>query len=355
MRRTRSMALLLGLALTVPAGASAAGSEPAGSPTTTLRARIGSCQFSGIAANIPGDTLVVRHRSASGALKATHTLDVSGGGWDVECPGPKVAIGDRIQFFQQGETTPFRVRTIPALVLRPDRVLNQIRGSVTGTPDKVEVEYDQCDPAILACTVAGTLTDIAIDPATGRFSELINDDLRGTTLVILQWFKGSDRIQLLQFAARLVVRPGSATVSGFGSKAGQKVSLSLRRGQAIGLASPTTTSSASFRALFKRAGSPMNARAGDRVSASFASDAVLTVPQTRIELVPGGVEGRCFKNADVTVVFYGADGELQDWTTVQSDDTGEWAVTATILAGTTIKAWCSNLRGDAVLVQLLAN
>jgi len=99
----------------------------------------------------------------------------------------------------------------------------------------------------------------------------------------------------------------------------------------------------------------MKVRAGDLVSSSIAGDAVMTVPATSIELISGGVAGRCFKNAPVTALFRNAAGVFQPHLTSATDATGHWAVTVGLDAGWKVDAYYGNANGDAIRLQLVAS
>jgi hypothetical protein len=322
-------------------------------PAVTIRAFINDCAASGQSDDITGNTLIVKHRSAAGELRASHTLAVPFGDWELPCPGPRIRTGDRLQFFEEGSVSPFREFTVPELRIRTDRVANRIQGVAPDSPSEVLMSYLACDAAMWLCNK--TMAEpIDVDPGTGRYDEPAGLDITGTTKAVLIWRKGLDSAVLTQAAGRLVVRPGSAAVSGTGSKVEQPVALSLRRGQAIGRATVTTGPNASFSATIKRAGSPMKAKVGDVISASFSSDAVLTVPASSLGIVPDGVAGRCFKNRQVIVLVRTATGQLDKVLDTMTGPTGRWSVDMVPSAGFTVEAWCNNAKGDAIVQKIVA-
>ncbi|MFN8622956.1 MAG: hypothetical protein U0869_19635 [Chloroflexota bacterium] len=321
-------------------------------PTVSVTLTLNVCLIEGNATSVPGDTMTVEHRSASGKLRRKVDVSTTGGAWQLTCPGPALRIGDKLRFFTTGATTPFRSFVVPKLQLRPDRVHDHLRGNAPGGADTVQVAVHRCDPSLSICSKSIPVA-IPVAPTTGAF-DIATGDMTGATLTRLIWRKGADFVQLHQSAARMVVRPGSATVTGYGGRTGQSVSLSVRRGQATGLANPTTRPDASFKGAFKKGGSPMKVRAGDLVSGSFAGDATLRVPVTSLTFDGDSIDGQCFKNAPVTVVEIGTDGVEISTNPASSDSTGHWTVAWTPLAGVTIRAWCGTPKGDAVLNELVA-
>lgn len=356
-----SVAALLGLALLVPAATSAAGAGapggpgPAADPSVVASVTLNVCGYGGNAANIPGNVLTVKHRSASGALRKTYGVTVTAGQWEVPCPGPRVRGGDRLQFLTSLSTTPFRELVIPRLKLRPDRVHDRLRGNAPGNPDLAGASAGKCDPALRLCFKG---LPVLLSPAgsSGAFT-IPMAGLDGTSRTVLFWQKDDDEVVLIQQAARMAVRPGSAAVTGLGVTAGQKLTVSLRRGQAVGRATPTSKADSTYRGTFRRGGKPMKARAGDLVSGSFASDATLRVPATSIAIndTGDGVVGRCFKNAPVTVEDFGFDGSFLGFYQTTSGPTGRWSVTlGPLSAGHTFRAWCGTPKGDAVVFEFRA-
>jgi hypothetical protein len=343
----------MAVALLVP-GAAQAAPAPAGldEPNATIDVRLGSCIVSGTVSGLDGEKLRVVHRNASGAVLSDRiTLPVSGE-WLIECPGPAVRIGHRLELFKGNSPDHFRRFTIPELRVTTDRTADRVIGTARRT-DLVAVQLFGCDVDFYACT-GRPLEEVPVDPATGRFRLDSAENVRGGWTVEVTWSNGPHTVLLEQKVERLVVRPGSAVVGGFGSRSGQSVAVRLERGDRIGLANPTTRADASFSATIRRNGSPMKAKAGDRVSASFAGDAFLTVPPNSLGFTGTTIDGRCFRNGGVVIRVFGADDSFVAVLTATADGDGFWTVSHTLLAGHKVKATCGNAKGDALVRELVA-
>jgi hypothetical protein len=338
--------VLLGLLLSAAPVSAGSGAIPG----VTVSATIGQCGLEGKAENIGAFRL--KHRSASGALKATYGVNASGGTWGTMCSSPRIAGGDKLLFFELGHSTPFQTLTIPKLVLKTDRVHDKVRGTAPGVTT-VSLSLTSCDVAFHGCTGRPS-AHVPVNPITHRFTYSAGENVTGGWEATLVWTKGPLLVRFSQRTAQLVVQPGSATVGRTGQTAGQSVAVSVRRGQNVGLANPTTKSDASFSALVKRGGAPMKVRTDDVVSSSIAGDAVLTVPETWIELDGANIEGHCFKNRPVTVFVRDAAGGFQDAYMDSTDLNGSWSHAQVLQAGWTVDAYCGNAKGDALKLHLVA-
>ena len=172
----------------------------------------------------------------------------------------------------------------------------------------------------------------------------------------MSWAKGIDSVLLAQWAPRLVIESGRPTVTGTGAKAGQEVTVSVKRGSRVGTGTATARVNGDFTARITRNGSPMKLKAGDVVSAGFSTDAKLTVPV--MTLAYDGLteiaSGRCFTNSLLDVVVRTSEGRYENANRVTSTATGEWqASVGSTGAGWTLSAWCPNARGDEVKTTLL--
>jgi len=326
-----------------------AGGNPQASFSTTL----GGCYVQGTVSDIAGNQLRIKHRSANGALKKTHTFDVPLGVYEIGCPGPGVVIADSFQFFEGSATTPFRTFTVPELTLRTDRFNDRVSGTATRAA-QVYLSASTCDAAFFGCT-SFPAEPVPVDPTTQRFARNLPEDITGTWSFDVRWEKGGDSVWLHQRVAGILVRPGSAVVGRAGALIGRSVVVSVRRGQKTGIGTATTKQEARFSTTIRRSGSPMPVRAGDLVSSDIAADATLVVPATSISLDGGFVVGRCFKSRRVTVLLYDAGGAWKGVTSATSNATGHWTTTAAPSAGWRVQAWCANVRGDTIRLDLLAN
>ena len=342
MRPRRPLAaILLGLACLVPAAPTLAGE-----PGVSLNMEIGACRYAAETSRIPDDTLTVVHRSAGGALKAKHTFDVSIGGFVVECPNPRVRTGDRIELRIGTAKTLLRTFTVPALTLTTARAFDRVKGKAPGVTS-VSVEVTLCDVAFFGCTGLSAAT-VPVDPSTRAWSYTTDEDAKGGSYATVRWAKGSDQVYRTQRFAQLIVTPGSATVRGTGRTDGIRETVSLRRGDRLGSATPRTTPTAGFSATLKRSGAPMKVKAGDVLSSTIAGDATVTVFPTSLRLVPGGVEGTCRKNGAVTVMVRNADGAVFFGYQPLVDGSGHWEVSDTLPIGGTVESFCATKAGDVV-------
>ena len=257
MRLRTLLPALLGLALLAPTGTAQAATPAGPGPSTSLSLSLGSCGLSGTATGIAADQLTIKHRSSTGALKASRTVDTSGGIWLVACSGPRIRGGDRLRLFSGDATSPFRTFTVPELTLRTDRANDRVVGTALRT-SSIAVRVIGCDAAGFACT-ANLPQATPVNPDTDRFS-VETEDLKGGWRVELGWVKGQDEVSLTQQVAQVIVQPGQAKVDGWAQRPGVRVAVSLRRGQKMGLTSPVATTDAAFQGTLRRGGSPMTVR-----------------------------------------------------------------------------------------------
>ena len=353
MRFTRAIPAILGMALllsiTAWAGARAA-ATPAGAPRSSVELEIGDCAISGETSGIQDDALTVVHRDPGGALRASHTFDVSGGGWLVECPGPRVRAGDRIQLLEGATPVRFRTFIVPDLSIRTARAFDRIRGTAPRV-SSVDLELSLCDVAHFGCTTF-TENDIPVNTTTRRWSFTSGENLRGGSSVTVRWEKGLDRVSRSQRFAQLIVSPGSATVTGTGPASGRRETVSLRRGEPFASASRRTKASAAFRGVLKRNGGPVKVRKGDVLASTIAGDAALTVPATAIAYTGTALEGRCRKNRPMTVLVRSPNGATLFGHLTTTDGAGDWSVPGTVDSGNLVEAWCATPAGDAIVRRL---
>jgi len=211
-----------------------------------------------------------------------------------------------------------------------------------------------CDAAFFGCTTRPTVID-AVDPDTHRFVYTHDENITGTWSVALIWSRSGDTIRLDRRFQRLVVRPGSATVSGVGRTSGQSVALSIRRGQAIGLANPTTTADAGFSATVRRNGQPDEGAQG---RPGLLEHRRGRVPDRAGDQHRAGSRrrgGTMLQESTGERAVPGADGSFQNVGSTMSDATGAWSDDVPVSAGWIIQAWCGNAKGDAILLRLVAN
>ncbi len=158
-------------------GRDRAAATPAGAPRSSVELEIGDCVISGETSGIQDDALTVVHRDPGGALRASHTFDVSGGGWLVECPGPRVRAGDRIPAAAGGgDTVRFRTFIVPDLSIRTARAFDRIRGTAPRV-SSVDLELSLCDVAHFGCTTF-TENDIPVNTTTRRWSFTSGENLQ---------------------------------------------------------------------------------------------------------------------------------------------------------------------------------
>lgn len=345
--RHPALAILLTLAV---AGLAPAAPALAGQPGVKLNIEIGDCAYSGDTSGIPDDTLTVVHRSAGGALKAKHTLDVSSAGFTVECPNPKVRTGDRLELRAGVAKTLLRTFTVPDLTITTERAFDRVKGKAPGVTS-VSVEVTFCDVASFGCTgLSGE--PVPVNPSTRAWTTTTDENAKGGSFATVSWVKNGDEVTRTQRFAQLIVTPGSATVVGTGRTSGIREAVSLRRGDRIGRANPLTTPNAAFSATLKRNGAPMKVTAGDVVSSTIAGDATLTVFPTSLAQVPGGVEGTCRKNGTVTVLLKTAEGGTSFGYQPPVGADGSWAVTTGLPAGGSVEAFCATKAGDVILRRI---
>jgi hypothetical protein len=339
------LAILLGLVSLVPGTPALAGS-----PGVSLQLQIGGCRLSAETSNIPDNTLTVVHRAANGSLKATHTLDVSIGGFVIDCPGPRFRSGDKITLRTGAAKTRLRTFTVPDLTIKTDRGFDKVTGTTTGVTS-VDVRFELCGVAGFGCT-AFTEAEVPVNPTTHRWSVTSTEDLRGGSEVMVIWEKGSDRVLRLQRIAQVIVSPGSAIVVGTGRADGRAEAVTLRRGDRLVLANPVTNANAGFRTKLKRNGAPVPVRKGDIITSSVAGDATFVVPTTALEVTGDGVAGKCRRGQRLTVLLKSPEGNVVFGHLLQADATGDWSLTTALPAGGSVESWCATSAGDAIVRRI---
>jgi hypothetical protein len=341
-------AAALAIASLLPATPVVAGPPP--KPTISVQGVLHSCFVSGSTSLGGGDTLVIKHRRADGTLRTTHTIPLTGGSWVIPCPNPRLAPGDKLQFFEQGETTPFRVFTVPRLRLTLDRVADKIRGAAPGTPDEVSLLVTTCTSAGSDCE-PDPIVPITPGPDGGTFSR--SRPISARNAATLYWTRGADSIELWVYAARLLVMPGRPTVLGWGGTIGERVKVTLTRGTRIGTARPKVDESGFFEGTIRRNGSPMTIKVGDVISAPIASDATLKVPPFNLWTSEDAINGRCFKGGEIDLRVLTSEGGLLAEGTAQAEsEFGTWTrETGLLERGRQIQAWCANKKGDILYLE----
>lgn len=341
-------AAALAIASLLPTTPALAGPPP--TPTVSVQGVIGTCNLSGSTSLGAGDTLVIKHRRADGTLRATHTRPLSSGSWNVFCTNPRLAPGDKLQFFEQSETTPFRVFTVPRLQLTLDRVTDQVRGAAPGSPDTVSLVVSTCTIQGGDCEPGPTLS---ITPAPGDGGFRRSRPISSRTTATLTWTRGADTIQRRAYAARLLVVPGTAAVLGWGGTIGERVKVTLTRGTRTGTANPKVDGNGLFQAAIRRNGALMTIKVGDVISSPVAADATLKVPPFNLWTSEGAVNGRCFKGGEVYFMIFNSESRYLGKGTAQAEsEFGTWTQETDLLQpGGKVQAWCANKKGDVLLLD----
>lgn len=344
MRARPLLPAITALALLLPATPALAGSP---TPKANVDVTINDCDFTGEASLTSGNQLIVKHTSASGALRAKHTVTVDGGDWAVDCPGPKVRPGDKLILTQKGSATPFRTFTVPALTITTDRVRNRVSGNAPGV-SSVDILLTGCDVTGTACT-SGLTAGVPVAPGTGAYTEVTMDDLLGGAWATVVWRKNADTVKRDQHFAQVIVRPGKAAISGFGRTSGIQASVTVRRAGTNAVGTTTTGPDAAFTTTAKRNGAKRTVKVGDKITSTVASDASFTVPTTSLTPIVGGVEGTCAANGSVGVLYRALTGEINFSFHPLVEGDGHWEVLQSVPADTIVEAWCATDAGDAIV------
>lgn len=345
-RNALSLLLLATLILAVAPAAAArtpeAQNPTATKPTVTVVVELGFCAFNGTADLVTTDTMRVKLRRSNGTLAKERSIKVSENSWKWGCPGPRVRAGDRIEFFRKGASKPFRVYRLPQVRVRADRVKDVVRGVIPGEVSRVDLWVSECNPSGSFCPVE----IIPVDPAagTGAFQEAVAG-LTGRSQVTLDIVSGLDRVYWSASADQLTVEPGSAVVTGRGSKVGAKVTVTVKRGTRIGTGTGTVTEGG-FSVKIRRNGSLMAIKPGDTVTADLAKDATLTVPISFLGFTETTVYGQCFTGAEATVIVDDGSNLTAFAETTTSADDGSWSVSMAAESGDRVDVWCANAQGD---------
>lgn len=346
MRRSTILATgILTVAALLPAAPTMAAPTVA-DPTIWVRGTIGSCDYRGFAGGA-GNVIILEHRKANGTLRKKHTLEIQPGGlWSVACPGPAVASGDELRVFSESGQTLYYTLTIPVLTLVLDRVGNVVKGGFPGGANQVLLSRGFCDVATFNCDLEAQDDLTAPDGDTFNLAGPVD----AADWATLTWWRGSDKIERVSSAARLVVKPGTSKVQVMGGSFGKKVSVTLKRGTKIGRGSATIGSDRFAKVTIRRNGAPMTIKVGDVISASVASDAKLTVPAFNLYPTDGALNGRCFKGGSVAYrITSGAGQFLSEGTATAESEFGTWGhPESNLQSGNKVSAWCANAKGDVL-------
>lgn len=320
----------------------------------TFFVSMGDCGLSGSAAAGSTVRVIVRDRADRKVLDRQVTANESGT-WHAECIDGRFKGGEHITARSDG--TLRRLLVVPRLSLIIDRGANEARGHGPASgPPSVHLGIDACVPGLITCEGSAVDVDVATDPSTGDWEYPFGSfDTGGADNGRVVWSSTfGDQVYRLGRTPYLQVEAGSAGVRGFG-RPGVPLTVTLRSSSGVLRATATATPSAPYSgwtATFRRNGVKVKVRVGDRVTATFASDASLRVRDIPISADVGNdqIHGRCRPGGAFGVRWVDDAGAYQGqgYGTSNLGD-GNWTVLAPgIDTGWTFTAWCDNAAGDVV-------
>lgn len=324
--------LLVGALLGVGAVPTLAGPGPAANVFVT----IGSPEVRGFAGNA-ANTLTLKLKRA-GSVISTKTFTTEPSGFFRVRLKP-VKIGDQVVVQFQGT----RTVKVPKLTLKGNPTTDTVSGHLP-TPGTAEVEISN---AVGGFSLGGAGTPDYPTDSKGDFSGPY-PGLAGADRLELRWSNAlGDSFTVEVAMTAIQTRVGSTKATLFG-RPGATVTATLLTpaGKVRGTATLTLpTTFISGEATFRKNGSPVKVKAGDRVRIGTVTGLTLRTP----DLVIGSssATATCFPNQDWvigTTFGNGAFSYLDDGTA-----SGTGAVSATwvtpLLSGTKIRLMCENARG----------
>lgn len=329
-------AAILGASLVATGAAPAlGGSDPASNVFVT----IGSPEVLGVVDGVT--TTVTLKLKRNGSIIATKTLETEPSGFFDTRLKP-VRIGDRIIIVFEGT----RTVTVPEVTLKANPTTDILSGHLPTPGSEADIEVSN-SVGSFSLTGGGNFEVLA--GPDGDFS-VPYPGLSGANRLELRWYNPLNDSFTVEMAVTAVqTRVGSAKAWLFG-RPGKTVTAELRApdGSLRGTARVTLPGTFySAEATFRRNGTAVKVKAGDRVRIGTTTGLTLRTP----DLVVGSTSATatCFPNQDWvigTVFGAGAFSYLADGTT-----DGAGALTASwsspLASGTKVRLMCENAKGWA--------
>ena len=301
----------------------------------------------------PVSTLhVVSLYTAEMELKDRVRVTSSESGYVSACFTDQVASGDRLRASVSGTT---RTVTVPKLSLTIDRVTDVLSGVA---PAGADLQFSAYKYAGLTSTSEQRYA-YATANAAGSYSVDISStfNLIGGDYVYGSVSVGSDYYTVSNTAGYVHVLRASPLIDGvLGQSRSATITLMTAtnavRARAVVVGESAT---GSFNGRFiTTTGIPVNARLGDKVSGSFASDAAFTIPDVRVsaDAATDVVTGKCPPSRSYKLFARRANYSQQVTRTGTSGPTGVFTRDLTgsldIVAGDVLEVWCKLPTGDQV-------
>ena len=344
-RLSLACSVVLTLAALLPAPAAG------GSIVLLFSAQIGS-YCAQVTGGPPSTLHVVSLYTAEMELKDRVRVTSSDSGYVSACFADQIVSGDRLRASASGST---RTVTVPKLSLSINRVTDVVSGVA---PAGVLVTFGLSKYAGLTNTseqryayaTANGAGSYSVD-VTSTFNLIGGDYVYGAINV------GSDYYNVSTTVSYVHVLRASALIDGY---------LGQSRSATITLMTPTDavrgravvvgeSQIGSFSGRFiTSTGIGVNARMGDKVSGTFASDAAFTIPDVRVSADPATdiLTGKCPPTRSYKMWARRANYSAQATVTGTSGPTGVFSrdVTATmnILSNDVLEVWCKLPTGDQV-------
>lgn len=330
--RAALVASLAGSLLAIGAIPALAGPGPA----ATIHVTLGSPEVRGSTGS-SAHTLTLKQKR-NGSVIATKTF-TSGSSGFFEVNLKPVRIGDRFVIQFQGT----RTVTVPRLTLTGNAATDTVSGHLP-KPGDAEVEISN---AVGGFSLSGAGTPTFPTDSDGDFSGSY-PGLSGADRLELRWFNGSLDSFTVEIAMTAVqTRVGSTKASLFGRPgATVKAVLLAPNGALRGTATVTLpTTFIAAEGTFRKNGSPVKVKAGDRVRIGTTTGLTLRTPD--LQVVGTSATATCFPNQDWvigTTFGGGAFSYLDDGTADGSGGVAaSWANPLT--PGTKVRLMCENAKG----------
>lgn len=275
---------------------------------------------------------------------------VATGGFWSDCDGPSVRAGQTLEARKDGDA--IHTFVVPALTVVPGRATDVLRGTAPGGQD-VGFTLIHCFPGSTGCADSVTVAPQPVD-ADGHYTVDVGGqmDLRGGDIAIAHWIAPlGDDLYARTDAAVMEVRARKAVVFGH-ARPGSRVTIRLLSsgGALRAKGSVTVASFGGWSVTLKHDGKAVKARVGDRVTASFATDASLKVRAVELtaNLGAGTLQGVCQPHGEVGVRAQTADFGSAESKHTTADGTGAWNTSGwTVLEhGSRVDVWCATTKGD---------
>jgi len=306
-----------------------------------------SCQYGD---GEPNASFVIRLIAKNGDLVERMSTTSNGSGDWSACFTNPATPGDKLRATGGGSD---RTVTIPVLTLRANRVSDTVSGKwIPSTGMSVCVTHY----TYLSSQVGACLPDTSDSNGSYSIDFTSQFNVDGGDYVYATYASGSDQFQLTIYVPFMVVSRAEAFVQG-ALNPGQVATLELQDGatNVRGTAVVQNGNYNAFSGYFRNAaGNYVRPRPGDIVDASFASDAVITIPDITGSGVAATdvVTGHCMPNRPFELFVYKPNYSDTATRYGISDGSGnfsrDFSADINLVSGDRIRVTCRYNTGDLV-------